>query len=79
MEAAGEMEGATAVHEKLMTAINEQADRAEAAKPDMLSRFALAEALHRDFPDVTVEDIADKLNDVWRSRGLFFATVNGVT
>lgn len=73
------MERAGAMDDELMSAINEQADRAEDAKPDMLSRFALAEALNRDFPNFTVEDIADKLQDVWRSRGLFFATVNGAT
>lgn len=63
----------------LMEAINQQADRAEEEKPKMIARYALAEELHTRFPDTSVEEIADKLGDVWRARGLFFATVNGVT
>jgi hypothetical protein len=62
--------------ELLMEAINEQADRAEKAKPSALDREALANALHDSFPHRTSEDITQKLDDVWRSRGIFFATVH---
>lgn len=60
-----------------MIAINRQADRAENAKPHMLSRYDLARELHASFNEMSVEEIAETLELVWRTRGLFFATVNG--
>jgi hypothetical protein len=62
--------------DELMLAIDEQADRADAARPKMLVRDDLANALHADFPHRDIDDIAKKLDDVWRLRGLFFATVH---
>ncbi|TBZ07595.1 hypothetical protein [Rhizobium leguminosarum] len=62
--------------QELMAAINAQADRAADARPQMFVRDDLATALHQNFPDSIIEEIADKLDDVWRSRGLFFATVH---
>lgn len=64
------------MEEELMEVINGHAERALDARPNMMVRDDLAEALHADFPDFSVEDIADKLDDVWRREGLFFATVH---
>ena len=64
------------MEKELMAAINAQADRADEARPKMMHREALADELHKDFPDFSSDDIAAKLEDVWRSRNLFFATVH---
>ncbi|MGV2071657.1 hypothetical protein ACQZ4Z_12965 [Agrobacterium vitis] len=61
---------------ELMAAINQQAAIAADMRPKTRDRLDLARALHADFPDFSVETIANKLDDVWRRDGLFFATVH---
>lgn len=57
----------------LMSAIHQEADRAEAMKPAMADSLPIAERFHLDFPHRSVDEIREKIRDVWRARGLFTA------
>lgn len=58
--------------EELMAAINEQADRAEEAKPNMIDAMALSIELSKRFGKHSPKEIEEKIKDVWRMRGLFW-------
>jgi ribonuclease I len=58
---------------ELMKNIQVQADRAEAAKPQLLDTLALAVALAERFPHRSVEQIQKSVQQHFRSRGLFWA------
>lgn len=60
----------------LMAAIYEQADRAERAKPSRFDRGALALALSEEFSHWSPNEIAERMDKVWRERGLLFASVH---
>ena len=58
----------------LMDAINEQADRAAENPAQQLDLKAMATTLGSRFEHRRVEEIEEKLRDVWRHRGLFWKT-----
>jgi ribonuclease I len=57
----------------LMRAIQIQADRADAAKPQLLDTLAIAVALAERFLHRSVEQIQKSVQQHFRSRGLFWA------
>ncbi|WP_271899201.1 hypothetical protein [Candidatus Phyllobacterium onerii] len=55
---------------RLMTEISAQADIAYQSRPKRTNAMALAKALGTDFPHRKIEEIHQKINNVWRLRGL---------
>ncbi len=56
----------------LSDTINFHADRAAGGRLYTLTSEEFANALHDEFPDWTVEEIAAQLTAAWRSRSLYF-------
>ncbi|RCW81177.1 hypothetical protein [Phyllobacterium bourgognense] len=55
---------------RLMTEICAQADIAYQSRPKRTNAMELAKALATDFPHRKIEEIHQKINNVWRLRGL---------
>ncbi|TXR46602.1 hypothetical protein [Phyllobacterium endophyticum] len=55
---------------RLMMEIKAQAKIAYQSRPKVTNATKLAAALHRDFPHRTVEEIQQKIESVWRVRGM---------
>ncbi len=55
---------------RLMMEISAQADIAYQSRPKKTNSMALAKALGSEFPHRKIEDIHQKIRNVWRLRGL---------
>ena len=55
---------------RLMMEISAQADIAYQSRPWKTNSMALAKALGSEFPHRKIEDIHQKIRNVWRLRGL---------
>jgi hypothetical protein len=58
--------------EELMAEIRAQAERAEEARPETIDVSALALTLAARFPHRNVDEIKQKIIDVWRTNDLFY-------
>jgi hypothetical protein len=56
--------------EELVRQIHAHADQAEAAKPNQMDIGALATVLGAHFDHRSIEEIKEKIKDIWRARGL---------
>lgn len=58
--------------EKLMAEIKAQAEKAEEARPETIDVSVLAMTLGAEFPHRSVDEIKQKIIDVWRANDLFY-------
>jgi hypothetical protein len=57
---------------RLLIEITAQADIAYQSRPKKTNSTALSMALGSDFPHRTVDEIQQKIKNVWRLRGLLY-------
>ncbi|MBW9053446.1 hypothetical protein [Rhizobium mesosinicum] len=58
--------------DELFAEIAAQAEKAEANNPQAMDLHGLASVLGRKFEHRSVEEIEQKLKEVWRAKGLFW-------
>ncbi len=58
--------------DELMAEIKAQAENAEEARPETIDVSALAMTLGAKFPHRSVDEIKQKIIDVWRANDLFY-------
>ena len=58
--------------EELMAEIKAQAENAEEARPETIDVSALAKNLGAKFPHRSIDEIKQKIIEVWRANDLFY-------